>query len=84
MSFVGPFRPFRLVFLFRVQSANIHNTVKRLAVFSSPAGMSLTKLSLAGNNYGKTINLFFTVYSDVLLLNLVFSELNFISSSQSK
>jgi hypothetical protein len=28
------------------------NTVKkRLAVFSSPAGMSLTKLSLAGNYY---------------------------------
>ncbi len=24
---------------------------KRFAVFSSPAGMSLTKISLAGNNY---------------------------------
>ncbi len=27
-----------------------HYTVKNLAIFASPAGMSLTKLSLAGNN----------------------------------
>ncbi len=39
---------------------------KRFAVFPSLAGMSLIKLSLAGNNLmagdGKTANLFFTVY----------------------
>jgi hypothetical protein len=41
---------------------------KRLAVFPSPTGMSLTKLSLAGNKLsditagdGKTANLFLTV-----------------------
>jgi hypothetical protein len=28
----------------------VHTAKKRLAVFPSPAGMSLTKLSLAGNN----------------------------------
>jgi hypothetical protein len=59
---------------------------KRLAIFPSPAGMSLTKLSLAtGNNLtsresfvsdipagtGKSNNLFFTVYS-LLNYNLSF------------
>ncbi len=50
---------------------------KRLAIFQSPVGMSITKLSLAGNTkvfpareslvsdlpagYAKTVNLFFTV-----------------------
>ncbi len=39
---------------------------KRLAVFPSPAGMPLTKLSLAGNNLGdrKTANLFLLCKSD--------------------
>jgi hypothetical protein len=46
---------------------------KRFVIFPSPAGMSLTKLSLAGNNWqslvsdipaedGKTANSFFTVW----------------------
>jgi hypothetical protein len=39
---------------------------KRLAVFPSPDGMPLTKLSLAGNNFGdgKTANLFLLCKSD--------------------
>ncbi len=34
----------------RVGGMNIHTVKKRLPVFPSPAGMPLTKLSLAGNN----------------------------------
>ncbi len=59
---------------------------KRLAIFLSPAGMPLTKLSLAGKNYiilsqgefgydipageGKIAKLFFTVYHDWKLWEL--------------
>jgi hypothetical protein len=32
------------------ESENMYTVKKRLAVFLFPAGMSLTKLSLAGNN----------------------------------
>ncbi len=39
------------------------NLKKRLATFPSPAGMSLTKLSLDGN----VANLFFTVYRKLAL-----------------
>jgi hypothetical protein len=39
-----------LVNNFRTQHKYLVHCKKRLAIFPSPAGMSLTKLSLAGNN----------------------------------
>ncbi len=61
----------QVVFLTQLpQKSNIHRK-KRLATFPSPAGMSLTKLSLGGNKLIKLFPpmslTFFTVYT---LLNL--------------
>jgi hypothetical protein len=36
--------------LYKYQNDRDYTVKKRLTVFPSPAGMSLTKLSLAGNN----------------------------------
>jgi hypothetical protein len=41
----------------------------RLAIFSSPAGMLLTELSLAGNNFIIPVNLFFTVYCNIITVH---------------
>jgi hypothetical protein len=45
--------------LFNLSSLSHYTVKKRLVVFPSPAGLSLTKLSLAGKTGdGKTANLF--------------------------
>jgi hypothetical protein len=36
--------------------------IKRYAIFPSPAGISQSKLSLAGNNLGKTLTYFYSVF----------------------
>jgi hypothetical protein len=48
-----------MLVLLRLSLPVINYTVKRLAIFPSPAGMSLTKLSLTGKNLMKNLTTVF-------------------------